>query len=521
MRKILNEKELLKMIVNVITLLTGTYKNFTHVELLTEGITKKVKNDFNYFSKTDSMSNGHFTLNGLQIFYNMYFDSVRTYSEKTNKYTSEKFNPYFIELFVYESMRESKPNNVFTIGAKRDKKATEKTLKNNVSKVTEQIKENIQSIEIKSTKDILNKKENKINDLKVNENNIEEVESMENNKIYIAWDDKINDTFIGTGTELKEYKDKLTDIKLLSDFDIEKCIDDIKALCKNKNNIEIVVEGIEISIYLNNEVYARWNFATENIDNDILLKLYIELSKLEFKVTFLNDLSLEIAATQEDPQIEKWNNKLSTDTAIQRQINTLKKVINKRKKETPLLNFVPCNGYIISKLLQLQGEQIQYSKTDFKKCYYIVSESTPEAVKIAFKDVNNNLHYYIINTTQDIKEEFYSNNDIENKEPTLKMNLQALATKELKPIFNTNIQGHEEYQKKNLNLYNSNSLAFEKKRVTNKMIEEFTKYFIYKNNRFMSVKPCKSVPSGYSEHVKKNYDLTVDTENKIVLCIEK
>ena len=93
--------------------------------------------------------------------------------------------------------------------------------------------------------------------------------------------------------------------------------------------------------------------------------------------------------------------------------------------------------------------------------------------------------------------------------------------KELKPIFNADIEGHEEYQKEELKRYNSGALNFTHKRINNKMIEEYTKYFIYKDNTFMSVKPSEAgYTSGYYEHVRK-YNYKVDHVNKIILFTDK
>lgn len=93
--------------------------------------------------------------------------------------------------------------------------------------------------------------------------------------------------------------------------------------------------------------------------------------------------------------------------------------------------------------------------------------------------------------------------------------------KELKPIFNTDIEGHEEYQKEELKKYNSGALNFTHKRINNKMIEEYTKYFIYKDDTFMSVKPSEAgYTSGYYEHVRK-YNYKVDHVNKIILFTDK
>ena len=89
--------------------------------------------------------------------------------------------------------------------------------------------------------------------------------------------------------------------------------------------------------------------------------------------------------------------------------------------------------------------------------------------------------------------------------------------KELRAIFNENIKGHKEYILEELKKYNSGDLNFTHKRINNKMIEEYTKYFVYKDNTFMAVKPSESgYPSGYYEHIKK-YDYKVDHINKVIL----
>ena len=69
--------------------------------------------------------------------------------------------------------------------------------------------------------------------------------------------------------------------------------------------------------------------------------------------------------------------------------------------------------------------------------------------------------------------------------------------KELRAIFNENIKGHKEYILEELKKYNSGDLNFTHKRINNKMIEEYTKYFVYKDNTFMAVKPSEDgYPSG-------------------------
>ena len=89
--------------------------------------------------------------------------------------------------------------------------------------------------------------------------------------------------------------------------------------------------------------------------------------------------------------------------------------------------------------------------------------------------------------------------------------------KELSPIYNKDIKGHKEYIFEQLEKYKSGDLNFTHKRINNKMIEEYTKYFVYKDNTFMAVKPSENgYPSGYYEHIKQ-YNYKVDHINKIIL----
>lgn len=89
--------------------------------------------------------------------------------------------------------------------------------------------------------------------------------------------------------------------------------------------------------------------------------------------------------------------------------------------------------------------------------------------------------------------------------------------KELRPIYNEDIKGHKEYIFEQLEKYKSGDLNFTHKRINNKMIEEYTKYFLYKDSTFMAVKPSENgYPSGYYEHIKQ-YNYKVDHINKIIL----
>ena len=114
---------------------------------------------------------------------------------------------------------------------------------------------------------------------------------------------------------------------------------------------------------------------------------------------------------------------------------------------------------------------------------------------------------YIMANKEEIKA------DTEQEKEVEKMNTK----KELRPIYNEDIKGHKEYIFEQLEKYNSGDLNFTHKRINNKMIEEYTKYFVYKDNTFMAVKPSESgYPSGYYEHIKQ-YNYKVDHVNKVIL----
>ena len=93
--------------------------------------------------------------------------------------------------------------------------------------------------------------------------------------------------------------------------------------------------------------------------------------------------------------IDKWNDRLNTSEKILHQVEVLKGIILKRKKEgLTFMNIVKCNGYIIAKILQNQGTEVNF--TNDMNCYYLTNESTDGCVKIMFKDSNGNKTYYDI-----------------------------------------------------------------------------------------------------------------------------
>ena len=189
--------------------------------------------------------------------------------------------------------------------------------------------------------------------------------------------------------------------------------------------------------------------------------------------------------------------------------------IEKNRNATKYLDYAKENGIKTSDKNSIGRKILQchLMKYGISNMWYKAAEKHGVNTKEELYNVYFNQLIDMLRAEEEAKEEI--------KTP-LKMDLQALASnkKELKPIFNSNIEGHEEYQKEQLKIYNSNTLKFTHKRINNKMIEEYTKYFIYKNNTFMSVKPGKNYPSGYYDHVRK-YDYKIDHVNKVILFTDK
>lgn len=98
-----------------------------------------------------------------------------------------------------------------------------------------------------------------------------------------------------------------------------------------------------------------------------------------------------------DPQVEKWNNKLNSTEKINHQLEVLKRLVLRRKKESPNLEPISCNGYIISKILQEQGFKCQFKRPQYDKCYYDIKNSSNDFISVIFKDIKGNKEYYKIN----------------------------------------------------------------------------------------------------------------------------
>lgn len=83
--------------------------------------------------------------------------------------------------------------------------------------------------------------------------------------------------------------------------------------------------------------------------------------------------------------INDWNERLNTEEKIQYQLNSLIRIVDERRKELPYRNsIVPSNPYILSKILQMQGENFQFNMPEFVKCYYDVKKSNDDHIHVFF-----------------------------------------------------------------------------------------------------------------------------------------
>lgn len=173
-----------------------------------------------------------------------------------------------------------------------------------------------------------------------------------------------------------------------------------------------------------------------------------------------------------------------------------------------------------NKLIKKYDKKFKEIKEEFHANDHVVDKKSKYKAVEPGTNINS---LYSTTHENDIEKIDIVSNDNLNK---FKMNLQLLAAKEtninnLGIIYNENVEGHKEYQTEQFKLYNSNTLNFKKKKANDNMIEQYAKYFIHKNKRFMAVKPSKHgvYPSDYYEHVKK-YNSFVDVDNKIILFLE-
>lgn len=98
------------------------------------------------------------------------------------------------------------------------------------------------------------------------------------------------------------------------------------------------------------------------------------------------------------------------------------------------------------------------------------------------------------------------------------INLKYIENEVFKGRTKEETEEYNNYQLKGFELYKSCNFNKELKRNINKYIEEYTKFFIHSNNKYiMTVSPMKkSYPGAYYEHCK-SYRILVDYNNKCLL----
>ena len=315
-------------------------------------------------------------------------------------------------------------------------------------------------------------------------------EAESNKHLLIDLQDKINNYFNSLSIDIENINVRF------SDYNIEYYLNFSNSIGDKYFNIYFKLQGNQ---YLYKDTYKEEKHIFKNVE-EILKHFINEISPaVKKKISFLKMYS--IVENNFKNNIDKkilFKNKDSFYTAtIDNQYITLYEV--NRKKEKPKYNYL----YLIQ-FIDL------FIKDNIDK-FIIIDNNTDLSIKNLRNLISSNNNCIMIH------EEAATDRE-ENKISLGAENMNN--KKELKPIFNTDIEGHEEYQKEELKKYNSGALNFTHKRINNKMIEEYTKYFIYKDNTFMSVKPGKDYPSGYYDHVRK-YDYKIDHVNKIILFTDK
>ena len=126
--------------------------------------------------------------------------------------------------------------------------------------------------------------------------------------------------------------------------------------------------------------------------NNISIKMIVKIRLLKGDIMIISEKkNIELT--------NKWDNRLNTDDKILHQLEVLQRIVNKRKKESPnFIDVIKCNGYIVSKILQMQGIDFQFNCTKHEGCWYIPKDSTDKLIKVMFKDNEGNRIYFDINT---------------------------------------------------------------------------------------------------------------------------
>lgn len=143
-----------------------------------------------------------------------------------------------------------------------------------------------------------------------------------------------------------------------------------------------------------------------------------------------------------------------------------------------------------------------------------VYKLTDEQIKEIDNDINN---IWLLNTN--IYETYKKYNLISNLNKRLEpMNISYIENPVFKGRTKQETEEYNEFQLKGFELYKNCNFDKELKRNINKHIEEYTKFFLHRNDKYiMTVAPMKkNYTSAYYEHCK-SYKILVDHENRCLL----
>lgn len=286
----------------------------------------------------------------------------------------------------------------------------------------------------------------------------------------------------------------------------------------NKNNFSFEVKNNMVG-----EEMVFINIQDLGNENNKRVKTYLKRYKFNFE--YRCNYTYIVAKKEDVKTCEVIDNSIAESEIKENKTNDLTQQANdlveslpvkKGSKAIEYINYLK-NNNIDSK--DSKNKLVLAARVHLVRYGSFKTDAIAKAAEIEKVSSTKELELKYFNRLLDLLKEQKEVKEIKEERTLLKMNLQALATNKnkLRPIFNANIKGHEEYIKEQLKIFLSGDLNFTHKRINNKMITEYTKYFVYKDNTFMSVKPSNiSYVGGYYEHVKK-YNYKVDHANKIIL----
>lgn len=199
--------------------------------------------------------------------------------------------------------------------------------------------------------------------------------------------------------------------------------------------------------------------------------------------------------------------------------------------------FKDIDNFIIEKIKDFKNNKYDnfnsISKTDYTAfvCFILnhinekvlpnaqkVYKLTDEQIKEIDNDINN---IWLLNTN--IYETYKKYNLISNLNKRLEpMNIIYIENPVFKGRTKQETEEYNEFQLKGFELYKNCNFDKELKRNIKKYIEEYTKFFLHRNDKYiMTVSPMKKkYTSAYYEHCK-SFKILVDHTNRCLLLEEK